>query len=53
MALTVNPGSDMAHITITVKVARRFMWRLWLGMALLRLAAWVMPIGCTVTREEA
>jgi hypothetical protein len=38
-------------LTIRVKGIRRFRARLWLGMKLIQLAAWVLPLHTTIQQE--
>ena len=45
LAVTTRPvrGPDGLVVHVTVVMSRRFQWRLWLGVRLVRLAAWVLP----------
>lgn len=56
--VTVNkmpPGYDMtAEVVVLVKIGRVLRFRIWLGMAIMRFAGWVMGMGFeTSTVDEA
>jgi hypothetical protein len=55
MAEAVVDMKEMANrvtITATLKNARQFHWRVWLGVRLIKLAAWVMWMDVEFEGED-
>lgn len=49
-AAVINAGEVCKNVTMTVRVTgmRKWRFRLWLGMQLLRLTAWVFPVNVLI-----
>lgn len=44
-----RPGD---YLEVTVVITRRFRFRVWIGMALIRFACWVSTIGLKVEEQR-
>lgn len=40
-----------AHLTVKVRIAKRFMFRMRLGLWLIKLGAWICPLSAKVELE--
>ncbi len=41
------------ELTVRVRVTRRFKFKVWIGIRLLRLGAWLMPFNVSIEVKDA
>ena len=52
MAKPIELGSFRDHRTIVVRVQKRLVWRMRLGVAVIRLGAWIATFGYRVEEDS-